>query len=142
MILSRKLAAMFFCVFVLGAVAGALIVYNMGGMRFSDFLNRTSDPAGFAQRLDHKLAEQYHLDDDEQKKIAPFTREMAQKLFQDRREFATRVLATLDASHADIAARMSPDHRDAYIKDNLGRRQRAESMLMATTNAPGAARQQ
>jgi hypothetical protein len=129
-VFTRKLGAMFFCVFVLGAVAGALVVANMGGMRFSDFLNRTNDPASLAHRIDKKLAAQYHLSAEEQGRIAPLTREMSGNLYKVRQTFAEQALATLDDSHAKIAAAMDPAHRDAYLKDNEDRRKRATQMLM------------
>ena len=139
---SRKLAAMFACVFVLGAVAGALIAMNFVDRRFNNFLNRTNDPADLALRIDSKLTAQYHLDPDEQARIAPLTKEMAQNLYVLRHRFGADVLATIDASHAKIAAQMSPDHRAAYEKDNLDRHQRAASMLMpasaAASGTPGA----
>jgi hypothetical protein len=135
MIPSRKLAAMFFCVFVLGAVAGGLLDMNLKDTRFSSFLTRTSDPASLAQRLDKKLAKQYQLDADEQAKIAPLTQEMAQNLYQVRRKFADDVLAALDDAHAKIGAQMTPEHRAAYARDNLGRRQRATAMLMPAAQA-------
>jgi hypothetical protein len=137
MLPSRKLAATFFAVFALGAVVGGLVVYNMGTTRFSTFLDRTSDPDSLAQRIDKKLAAQYHLDDGEQQRISPITREMAQDLFQERRDFATKVLATIDESHAKIAAQMTSDQRAAYLKDNELRRQRAAAMLLPSSNAPG-----
>jgi hypothetical protein len=133
MIPSRKLAAMFLCVFVLGAAAGALLEMNFADPRFSTFLNKTSDPAALAQRVDKRLTSQFNLDADEQSRIAPITKEMAQNLYELRRKFATDVLATIDAEHAKIAAQMTPAQRDAYLKDNVARRARAVAVLMPTT---------
>jgi hypothetical protein len=138
MLPSRKLAAMFGCVFVLGAVAGALVSMNFSDLRFYNFLNRTNDPASLAQRINSKLTAQYSLDADEQARIAPYTKEMAQNLYVLRHQFSTDVLDTIDASHVKIAAQMSPAHREAYEKDNLDRRKRAASMLMpVTATLPG-----
>ncbi len=136
---SRKLAAMFLCVFLLGGVAGGLIVYNMSPMRFSDFLNRTGDPDDFSQRLDKKLAAHYHLDADEQARIAPATRELGQNLFRVRQTFAHDVLATLDAAHQKIAAQMTPDQRDAYLKDMAAKRQQHMAMLLPPGGSAGSA---
>jgi hypothetical protein len=134
MLTTRKLAAMFVCVFVLGAAAGALLSMNFSTMRFADFLNRTNDPAALAQRIDTKLTAQYHLDSDEQARIAPQTKEMAENLYVLRHQFALDVLDSIDASHVKIGAQMSPEHRTAYEKDNLARHQRAASMLMPASN--------
>ena len=138
MLPSRKLAAMFACVFVLGAVAGVLVSMNFYDFRFYNFLNRTNDPASLAQRINAKLTAQYKLDADEQARIAPITKEMAQNLYVLRQQFATDVLRSIDAAHAKIAAQLSPAHRTAYEKDNLDRRKRAASMLMPPVTAlPG-----
>lgn len=131
---SRKLAVMFACVFVLGAIAGALVSMNFGTLRFADFLNRTNDPASLGQRINANLAAQYHLDAEEQSRIAPLAREMARNLYTLRQKFADDVLASIDASHEKIAAQMSPAHRAAYQKDNLDRHQRAASMLMPASS--------
>ena len=138
MIPSRKLAAMFLCVFVLGGIAGALIVWNFSPMRFSDFLNRTSDPDSLARRIDSKLAAQYNLSADEQARIAPESRQLADNLYHVRQQFADQVLATIDTAHEKIGAQMDADHRAAYLKDNVARRARAAAMLLpvAVTNQP------
>ena len=130
---------MFLCVFLLGAAAGALLAINFADPRFSTFLNKTSDPNALAQRVDKKLTSQYKLDADEQARIAPLTQKMAQNLFQLRKQFATQVLATLDASHAEIAAQLTPEQRDAYVKDNVGRRDRAVAVLMPPATNAGSA---
>jgi len=139
MIPSRKLAAMFLCVFILGAAAGALLEINFGDPHFTTFLNKTNDPTALAQRVDKRLASQFNLDADEQARIAPLTKEMAQNLFELRRKFATDVLATIDAEHGKIAAQMTPDQRDAYLKDNVVRREHAVAVLMpSSTNGASA----
>lgn len=135
MIPSRRLWVMFVCVFALGAVAGGLIVYNFSGTRFSDFLNRTGDPAALAARIDNKYAVKYHLDAEEQARISPLTREMAENLFQVRRKFAEDVLATIDASHAKIAAQMTAEQRSAYVADMAEKRRTSAAMLAPTTNS-------
>jgi len=137
MIPSRKLAAMFLCVFLLGAAAGALIAINFADPHFATFLNKTSDPTALAQRVDKRLASQFQLDADEQARISPITKEMAQNLYQLRIKFATDVLAALDSEHEKIAAQMTPAQRAAYIKDNEGRRQRAVAVLMPPAPSAG-----
>jgi hypothetical protein len=139
MIPSRKLAAMFLCVFILGAAAGALLAINFADPRFSTFLNKTNDPTALAQRVDKRLASQFNLDPDEQARITPLTKDMAQNLYQLRVKFATDVLATIDSAHEKIAAQMTPDQRAAYIKDNEGRRQRALAVLMPSAPSAGTA---
>ena len=137
MLPSRKLAATFFCVFLLGALTGGLLYSSFADLRFNDFLNRTSDPKKFADRLDQKLSAQYHLDADEQSRIAPLTQEMAKNLYALRHQFATDVLASIDKSHEAIAAKMNPDHGAAYQKDNAERHKRAAAMLMPGTSTDG-----
>jgi uncharacterized membrane protein len=133
MLPSRKLTAAFISVFLLGAIAGALLYMNFVDLRFSNFLNRTNDPASLALRLDQRLAHDYHLSADEQQHIAPLAREMAQHLYDLRRKFASDVLATIDQTHEEIGQQMTPDQREAYQKDNEDRRKRAVAMLMPTS---------
>lgn len=52
MLPSRRVAATFLCVFILGAVAGGMISLNLADQRFYNFLNRTNDPASLADRID------------------------------------------------------------------------------------------
>jgi hypothetical protein len=133
MLPSRRLAAAFICVFILGALAGGLLSLNIADLRFYNFLNRTNDPASLAIRLNEKLAKDYQLSADEQTRIAPLTREMAQNLYVLRRKFASDVLATLEDSHRKISAQMTPAQQEAYQKANGDRRKRAVSMLMPGT---------
>jgi hypothetical protein len=128
---------MFLCVFLLGAAAGALLAMNFADPHFSTFLNKTADPAALAQRVDKRLTSQFHLDADEQARIAPLTRDMAQSLYQLRLKFATDVLAVTDAAHQKIAAQMTPEQRAAYIKDMEVRRQRAVAVLMPSAPSAG-----
>ena len=130
MLPSRRVAATFLCVFILGAIAGGLISLNFADMRFYNFLNRTNDPASLADRINKNLLRDYHLDADEQARIAPITRDMAQKLYDLRRRFGSDVIATMEASHQKISDQMNPSQRAAYAKANEERRQRAVSMLM------------
>jgi hypothetical protein len=137
MLPSRRLAAAFFCVFLLGAIAGGLLAYNFADLRFSNFLNRTNDPASLAQRIDKKLAHDYQLDADEQARIAPLTQDLAQKLYTLRRNFGADVIATMDDAHQKIGAQMNPTQRAAYEKANAERRKRALGMLLPDASAAG-----
>jgi hypothetical protein len=130
LVLSRRLTATFVCIFILGAITGSLIALNFADLRFYNFLKRTNDPAALAQRLDQKLTHDYQLDADEQARIAPLTRGMAQKLYALRRQFGTDVLATLDEAHEKIGAQMNPAQRTAYAKANDDRHKRAIGLLM------------
>jgi hypothetical protein len=134
---SRRVAAAFFCVFILGAIAGGVISLNFADLRFYNFLNRTNDPASLADRIDKKLIHDYQLDADEQARIAPLAQEMAQNLYRLRHKFATDVLATMDDSHQKIALQMTPDQRAAYQKANEDKHRRAVSMLMPQTVPSG-----
>ncbi len=136
---SRKLAASFFCVFLLGVVSGGLIIYDLLPSRFADFLNRTNDPDYIAQRVSTRLTAQYHLDADEQARIAPATRELGQNLYRIRQTFSHDVLAALDTSHAEIAAQLRPDQRAAYLKDMAGKRRQHVAMLMPSGTPPAPA---
>ncbi|MCE0483477.1 MAG: hypothetical protein LV479_04475 [Methylacidiphilales bacterium] len=130
MLPSRKITATFIGVFLIGAMAGSLITWDFSDMRFSRFLNRTSDPDSMAARINQKYASDYHLTPEEQTKIAPLTKEMAQQLYQVRSRFANDVITTMNDYHQKIAEQMDPDHRTAYEQANIDRMKRMNNLLM------------
>lgn len=76
------------------------------------------------------MTRDYQLDADEQARVAPITRDLAQKLYGLRRQFGSDVLATMEASHKEIAEQMNPTQRAAYEKANEQKRKRIVRMLM------------
>jgi len=127
---SLKVALAFLAVFLIGGVAGGLVAINFSDLRFSKFLHRANDPAAMTARISQKLAEEYHLDQDQQARIAPLTREMAERLHSLRQQFGNDVLDTLDAYHRKVADQMTPQQREAYATINEERRRRAAAMLL------------
>lgn len=127
---SRKIIAAFIGVFLIGALVGGLVVWDLSDMKLSRFLNRTSDPASMAARINQKYIDDYHLSPEEQARIAPLTKEMADQLYQVRRRFGADIISTLDNYHQKIGAEMTPEHRAAYEKANIERKNRMSSLLL------------
>ncbi len=127
---SRKAAAAFFGVFLIGVLVGALNVAIFRNASVPRLLTSTGDPKSMAERIDHKYASELHLSADEQKRIAPLIREMTQHLYLVRRQFGVDIIATLDDYHAKIAEQMTPEHRAAYEKANVERKQRLSTVLL------------
>ena len=127
---TRALTALFVGTFLVGGAVGALLDTVFQDMTLTDFLQRTSDPAAMAARINQKYQDQYHLTPEEQKKIQPLTADMAKHLYNVRRRFGVDVISTLDDYHRRIGAQMTPDHQAAYQKANAIRRQRMTQMLL------------
>ena len=127
---SLKVVLAFLVVFLIGGVVGGLVIFNLADLRFSKFLNRANDPASMALRINQKLVSEYNLTEDQQKNIAPLTREMAEKMHQLRRQFGEGVVATMDSYHQKVAEQMAPAQREGYEKMNIERHQRAVDTLL------------
>jgi uncharacterized membrane protein len=130
MLPSRKIAAAFVGVFLIGAIVGGLLVFTLQDMRLSNFLTHTSDPKTMAARLNQKYAREENLTADEQARIAPLTQDMAGQLYQLRRRFGLDIIATLDDYHQRIGAEMTPEHRRLFDQANEQRKKRMSAMLL------------
>jgi hypothetical protein len=130
MLPSRKIAASFVAVFLIGALVGGLATWDFSGRRLSRFMTNTTDPKSMAERINQKYASTYQLTPDQQAKIAPLTQAMAQELYHERQQFATDVIKTLDTYHAKIAVEMPPEQRDTYEKANQERKQWMNKALL------------
>ena len=133
---SRKIALVFVAVFIIGAVVGALLCLAFQDMTVPRLLTRTADPVSNAARINDKYVREYHLTADEQARIAPLTRKMAQSLYLTRRQFGVDIIGTLDDYHRQIGAQMRPDHRAAFEKANEERRKRLSSVLLLDQPVP------
>jgi hypothetical protein len=127
---SRKATAAFLGVFLIGAVAGGLLMTAFQDMRLSQFLVRTGDPKSMATRINQKYITEYNLTPDEQTRIAPLLQQMTQQLYLTRRQFGVDIIATLDDYHRKIGEQMLPEHRDAYNQANEERKKRMSAMLL------------
>jgi len=128
---SRKIAAAFIGVFLIGTVVGALVMMDYTDKRLSRFFNNTSDPGSMATRINQKYITDYQLTSDEQTRIAPLIKEMTQQLYQERRQFGTEVIGTLDEYHQKISEQMTPEQREVYSKVNEERKKGLSSLLLS-----------
>jgi hypothetical protein len=130
MLLTRKITAAFIAIFLIGIAVGSLVTVNFfTDTRLSQFIGHTSDPDSMAARINQNAVRDYQLTPEEQGKITPLNKEMAQHLYQLRHQFAVDIISTLDEYHEKIAAQMTPSQREAYEKANGERKKRIGGML-------------
>jgi hypothetical protein len=130
MLPSRKITAAFIGVFLIGAIVGGLVIMDYTDTRLSRFLNHTGDPESMAARINQKYRNDYKLSSEEQSRIAPLVKEMTRQLYQERRQFGTNVINTLDEYHQKIAEQMTPEQREVYAKVNEDRKKRMSTLLL------------
>lgn len=130
MLPSRKITAAFIGVFLIGAIVGGLIVMDYTDTRLSRFINNSRAPEANAIRINQKYVKDYQLTPDEQKLIEPLVKEMTQQLYQERRQFGTEIIGTLDEYHQKIGELMTPEQRAAYEKVNAERKKWMSKVLL------------
>ena len=136
MLPSRKITAAFAAIFFIGALVGAMITWDLTVSKLPGFLKRTGDPASMADRINQKYIKDYQLTPDEQSRIAPLTKEMAQRLYHIRSKFAVDIISTLDDYHGKVAEQMTPAQCAAYEKANEERKKRMSAMLLPDQSSP------
>ena len=138
---TRKIAAEFAGVFLMGALAGGFVTWkSYTETQLSMFMSRTNNPDSLAARIEKKYVDEYHLTPDEVKRIEPTIQEMAQHIYQVRHQFGLDVISTLDGYHEKIAAQLTPEHRAAYEKAVADRKVKLSGMLLPDQGSlnPGA----
>ena len=136
--LSRKIAVEFAGVFVIGALAGALAMWNFTDTELTKFMKRTNDPESvIVARINQKYTTQYHLSSEEMNRIQPLIQEMARHISQARRQFGTDILGTVENYHRQIAAELTPDHRALYLRANEERSKQISKMLLLDPQPKG-----
>src|SRR5271167_4658180 len=121
---SRKIVWAFAAIFLIGALVGGLVVWDLTDNQLPTFLKRTGDPISMAARIHQKYVADYQLTPDQMVQIDPMTLDMTQQLFHLRNQFAADVLSTMDNYHAKVSAYMTPAQRVIYDKANVDRKQR------------------
>lgn len=128
---TRKIVAEFVGVFLVGALAGGLLVSSTTDTPLMAFMNKAANkPDAIVARINKKYAQDFNLSPDEIAKIQPLVQEMAQHIYQSRHQFGLDILSTLDDYHAKIAAQLTPEHRDVYEKAMVDRRKQLSAVLL------------
>ena len=128
---TRKIVAEFVGVFLVGALAGGLLVSSTADTPLMSFMNKAATkPDAIVARINKKYTQDFNLSPDEIAKIQPLVQEMAQHIYQARHQFGLDIMSTLDDYHAKIAAQLTPEHRDAYEKAMADRRKTLSSVLL------------
>jgi hypothetical protein len=133
---TRKIIAEFIGVFLIGALAGGLLAWSFSDTQLTSFMSRTNDPNVLMARINKKYADQYHLTPEEMNRIQPLTKEMAQSIYKVRHQFGVDILSTLDTYHQQIAAQLTPEHRDAYLKATKERTKNLTALLLSDQSSP------
>ena len=128
---TRKIVAEFVGVFLVGALAGGLLVSSTTDTPLMAFMNKAANkPDAIVARINKKYAQDFNLSPDEIAKIQPLVQDMAQHIYQARHQFGLDILSTLDDYHAKIAAQLTPEHRDVYEKAMVDRRKQLSAVLL------------
>jgi hypothetical protein len=131
MVPSRKLAACFAGVFLIGALAGGLVTWGFTDRQLSRFMSHTSDPEDkIIARIKLKYVHDYQLTPNEMTKIDPLILQMAHQLYQTRHQFGVDVLQTLDTYHQRIGMQLTPEHRAAYMAYNAKHEMDLRALLL------------
>ena len=136
MLPSRKVAATFAGVFLIGALVGGFVESTFHDVRLTHFFDSTTDPKKWAAKINQKYIHEYGLTPDEQARVAPIIQEMTQRLYLFRRQFGVDIVTTLDDYHAKIGEQMLPAHREVYEKANVTRKKRMTTMLRLDSDSP------
>ena len=127
---TRRIAAAFLGVFIIGGAVGAILAITFQDMKLATFFEHTSDPKKMADHINQKYLDQYHLTPAEQARIQPLISAMGQRLYEVHNRFGVDILTTLDNYHHRIGEQMTPEHREVYLKGNEEHRKKMIRMLM------------
>ena len=132
MTLSRKIIGEFAAVFLIGVVAGALIMWDCASeSELSKFMTKTNDSDSvMVARINQKYISEYHLTPEEIDRIQPMVKEMAQKMSHIRHQFGIDIISTFSDYHEKIGAQLTPEHRDVYMKAGEERKKQLGEILM------------
>jgi hypothetical protein len=127
---TRKIIAEFIGVFLIGGLAGGLLEWSYTDTNLSTFMSRSNSPEGLAERINTRYQTDYHLSDEEMKKIQPDIVAMARHIYLVRHQFGVDIIATLEDYHAKIAAKLTPEHRAIYEAAQADRKKKMTTMLL------------
>jgi uncharacterized membrane protein len=134
---TRKIVAEFVGVFLIGAIAGGLVMWGYTDTSASTFFSHAADkPDSIVARVNKKYAEDFHLTPDELNRIQPVIKEMAQHTYQIRHQFGLDIMASFDDYHHQIAVQLTPDHRQAYEAAIAEKRKKLASLLLPDQSSP------
>lgn len=137
MILTRKIIGEFAAVFLIGVVVGGLIMWDVASdTELTKFMTKTNDSDSvMVARINQKYVNEYHLTPEEIDRIQPLVREMASKLSHIRKQFGTDIISAYGDYHDKIAAQLTPEHRDAYLKASTERKKQLGELLKIDQNS-------
>jgi hypothetical protein len=135
-IATRKLITDFVVVFVLGAVVGGLVMWSYQDTKLSSFMSSSNNPDVLVARINAKYASDYHLSKEEIDRVQPLVKEMAQHIYQFRHQFGIDIISTLDQYHQQIADKLNPEHKAAYLAIMAERHKKMSNLLLLDPGSP------
>jgi hypothetical protein len=134
--LSAKIVCEFAAVFLIGTVAGGLVMWDFASdSELSKFMTKTNDSDSvMVARINQKYVTEYHLTPDEINRIQPMVKEMAQHMSHIRRQFGIDIISTFSDYHARIAEQLTPEHRAAYEQASNERKKVLSDLLKLDQN--------
>ncbi len=134
--LSAKIVCEFAAVFLIGTVAGGLIMWDFtSDSELSKFMTKTNDPDSvMVARINQKYIADYQLTPDEINRIQPTVKEMAQSMSHIRRQFGIDIITAFTEYHKKIAEQLTPEHRAAYEKASSERKKVLSDLLKLDQN--------
>lgn len=115
-------------VFLLGALAGALVIHKVDQHRIAGIIRGEPGAVGelIVQRLNHKL----RLDPEQVEKLRVIVYETHDEIRNVRKQFRPQIQEILDRSRNRVRAILRPDQLEEYEKivaERKARREREES---------------
>jgi len=115
-------------VFLLGALAGALVIHKVDQHRIAGIIRGEPGAVGelIVQRLNHKL----HLDPQQVEKLRVIVYETHDEIRNVRKQFRPQIQEILDRSRNRVRAILRPDQLEEYEKivaERKARQEREES---------------
>jgi len=115
-------------VFLLGALAGALVIHKVDQHRIAGIIRGEPGAVGelIVRRLNHKL----HLDQEQVEKLRVIVYETGDEIRNVRKQFRPQIQEILERSRNRVRAILRPDQREEYekiIAERKARQEREES---------------
>ena len=134
--LSAKIVCEFAAVFLIGTVAGGLVMWDFtADSELSKFMTKTNDSDSvMVARINQKYITEYHLTPDEIARIQPMVKEMAQHMSHIRRQFGIDIISTFSDYHAKIAEQLTPEHKAVYEQASNERKKVLSDLLKLDQN--------
>ncbi len=112
-------------VFLLGALAGALVTHKIYQLRMDNLLK--GEPGSMREFILHRMNHELHLDPHQQEQVRAILQETHAEIRNVRKQFRPQTEEILARSQEKIRALLRPDQREKYEKIIAERKRRREN---------------